>query len=142
MAIEQVKETYSGKIREVELGTGAKAVKVGGAGAYPFYWFEGVMGNPPRIAWEMWDAGADDWPEAAKEPFADVLGDPPAWAKKLQDDFNLGFWAGVLDRVINQITEDHPQIHAPRPQAASLDVQAGGVGGYAVAEADRVSAFF
>lgn len=85
--VEQVKETYSGKIREVEIGTGDKAVKIGGASAYPFYWFEGDMGNKPKIAWEMWDAGADAWPDAAKEPFADVLDDPPAWAKKLQDEF-------------------------------------------------------
>ena len=87
MGIDIVKETYSGKIREVEFGTGDKAVKVGGAGAYPFHWFEGEMGNPPRIAWELWDAGAEDWPDAAKEPFADVIGDPAAWAKKLQDEF-------------------------------------------------------
>jgi acetyl-CoA decarbonylase/synthase complex subunit delta len=87
VGIDIVKETYSGKIREVELGTGDKAVKVGGAGAYPFHWFEGEMGNPPRIAMELWDGGAEDWPDAAKEPFADVIGDPAAWAKKLQDEF-------------------------------------------------------
>jgi len=86
--LELLKETYSGGIREVELGAGAKAVKVGGASAYPFHWWEGEMGNPPRIAWEMWDAGAEEaWPEAAKEPYKDVLGDPVAWAKKLQDEF-------------------------------------------------------
>lgn len=87
MAIDQVKETYSGKIREVELGSGPKAVKVGGAGAYPFHSFEGELGNAPVIAWEMWDAGAEDWPDAAKEPFADVIGDPAAWAKKLEQEF-------------------------------------------------------
>jgi len=85
--VDLVKENYSGKIREVVLGSGAKAVKVGGAGAYPFYGFEGELGNPPKIAMEMWDAGAEDWPDAAKEPFADVIGDPPAWAKKLQDEY-------------------------------------------------------
>lgn len=87
MGIDLIKETYSGRIREVELGSGAKAVKVGGAGVYPFHSFEGETGNPPRIAWEMWDAGAEDWPDAAKEPFKDVIGDPAAWAKKLQDEF-------------------------------------------------------
>jgi len=87
LGIELLKETYSGKIREVEVGTGAKAVKVGGATSYPFHLWEGEQGNPTRIAWEMWDAGAEDWPDAVKEPYKDVLGDPAAWAKKLQDDF-------------------------------------------------------
>ncbi len=87
MALESVKETYSGQVREVQIGAGDKAVKVGGTGAYAFHWWEGEMGNPPRIAWEMWDSGAEDWPDAAKEPFKDVIGDPPAWAKKLQDEF-------------------------------------------------------
>ncbi len=88
MALEPVKETYSGKIREVTIGAGDKAVTVGGAAVYPFHGFEGEVGNPPRVAWEMWDAGAGEaWPDAVKEPFKDVLDDPAAWAKKLQDEF-------------------------------------------------------
>jgi acetyl-CoA decarbonylase/synthase complex subunit delta len=87
LAVEQVKESYTGKIREVELGTGDKAVKVGGAGVYPFYSFEGETGNPPRIAFEVWDDGTEDWAEAAREPYKDVLDDPAAWAKKCVDDY-------------------------------------------------------
>jgi len=88
VAIQLFKEAYSGKIREIELGKGPKAVKVGGAAAYPFHSFEGSTGNPPRIAWEMWDAGADEvWPAAVKAPYADVIKDPVAWAKKLENHF-------------------------------------------------------
>ena len=88
MAIQPVKENYSGKIREVELGVGPAAVKVGGAAAYPFHGFEGALGHWPRIAWEMWDAGAAEaWPEAVKAPYADVINDPVAWAKKLETEF-------------------------------------------------------
>ena len=88
MAIQPVKENYSGKIREVQLGSGPAAVTVGGAAAYPFHGFEGALGNRPRIAWEMWDTGAADaWPEAVKAPFADVIDDPVAWAKKLETHF-------------------------------------------------------
>jgi len=83
LAVEVVKQDYTGKIREVTVGTGSKTVTVGGASAYPFYLFEGAMPHPPRIAWEVWDADTDQWPEACKEPFADVLNDPAAWAKKL-----------------------------------------------------------
>ncbi len=87
MGLDLIKETYSGKIREVVIGTGDKAVKLGGSAAYPFHGFEGELGNKPRVAMEMWDGCAEDWPDAVKEPFADVLGDPAAWAKKLQDEF-------------------------------------------------------
>jgi acetyl-CoA decarbonylase/synthase complex subunit delta len=49
---------------------------------YPFHLFEGGMPNPPRIAMEVYDSAPDDWPEAAIEPFRDVLKDPVAWAQK------------------------------------------------------------
>lgn len=85
MAIQIPKIQYSGRIKEVVLGTGDKAVRVGGAGCYPFYTFEGEMPNPPRIAMEVYDLPPEEWPEAALEPFKDVASDPAAWAKKCVD---------------------------------------------------------
>jgi acetyl-CoA decarbonylase/synthase complex subunit delta len=82
MAFEAPKIDYTGKIKEITLGSGDKAVKVGGSTSYPFYLFEGQMPNPPRIAMEVFDYEPDDWAEAAVEPFKDVIGDPVAWAKK------------------------------------------------------------
>jgi acetyl-CoA decarbonylase/synthase complex subunit delta len=87
MAVEIPKTSYSGKIREVTLGTGNKAVTVGGETSYPFYLFEGAMPHVPRIAMEVWDCPPDEWPEAALEPFAGVTGDPVAWAKKCINDY-------------------------------------------------------
>jgi len=87
MAIEIPKTMYSGKVREIVLGSGDKAVKVGGETAYPFYLFEGEMPCLPRIAMEVWDCAPEEWPEAALEPFADVVNDPVAWAKKCTDDY-------------------------------------------------------
>jgi acetyl-CoA decarbonylase/synthase complex subunit delta len=81
------KTVYSGKIREVKLGKGEKAVTVGGETAYPFYLFEGKMPNLPRIAMEVYDAPPEDWPEAAREPFADVISNPAAWAQKCVKDY-------------------------------------------------------
>jgi acetyl-CoA decarbonylase/synthase complex subunit delta len=40
------------------------------------------MPHPSRIAIEVYDVAPDDWPEAALEPFKDVVNDPVAWAKK------------------------------------------------------------
>lgn len=87
MALEIPKTLYSGKIREIKLGKGDKAVTVGGETSYPLYLFEGEMPNLPKIAMEVWDCPPDEWPEAALEPFAGVTDDPVAWAKKCVDDY-------------------------------------------------------
>ena len=87
MAVEIPKTAYSGKIKQVVLGTGPKAVTVGGETAYPFYLFEGQMPNLPKIAMEVWDCPPEDWAEAALEPFAGVTDDPVAWAKKCINDY-------------------------------------------------------
>jgi acetyl-CoA decarbonylase/synthase complex subunit delta len=87
MAVEIPKTAYSGKIREIKLGKGDKAVTVGGETCYPFYLFEGKMPNPPRIAMEVYDLPPEDWAQAALEPFADVTDDPVAWAKKCINDY-------------------------------------------------------
>jgi acetyl-CoA decarbonylase/synthase complex subunit delta len=87
MAFEIPKTAYSGKIKEIKLGKGDKAVTVGGESSYPFYLFEGEMPNMPRIAMEVYDAAPEEWPEAALEPFADVADDPVAWAKKCINEY-------------------------------------------------------
>jgi len=87
MAFEIPKTAYSGKIREIKLGSGDKAVTVGGETCYPFYLFEGEIPHLPRIAMEVWDMPPEEWAEAALEPFKGVTDDPVAWAKKCVDDY-------------------------------------------------------
>ena len=87
MAFEIPKTTYTGKIKEIKLGTGDKAIVVGGESCYPFYLFEGEMPRLPRIAMEVYDSPPEEWPEAALEPFAGVTDDPVAWAKKCINDY-------------------------------------------------------
>ncbi|XUX01299.1 MAG: acetyl-CoA decarbonylase/synthase complex subunit delta [Dehalogenimonas sp.] len=82
MAVETPRINYSGTIHSIRLGDGEKAVTVGGEGSYPFYSFEGASPNVPCIAMEVYDEAPSDWPEAAKAPFVDVMGNPVAWAKK------------------------------------------------------------
>jgi len=82
VAVEIPKINYTGKIKEVTLGIGSKAVSIGGETMYPFHLFEGQMPHPPRIAMEVYDDPPEDWAEAALEPFKDVVNDPVAWAKK------------------------------------------------------------
>jgi acetyl-CoA decarbonylase/synthase complex subunit delta len=88
LAFQPTKQIYSGKIREVTLGVGDKAVTIGGKTAFPFHTFEGEMPNPPKVAMEIWDKDPSaDWSDAAKAPFKDVLGDPAAWAKKCVQEY-------------------------------------------------------
>lgn len=87
MAIEIPKTQYTGKIREITLGKGDKAITVGGEDSYPFYLFEGTMPNKPKIAMDVQDCPPEEWPEAITEPFADVLDDPVAWAKKCVETY-------------------------------------------------------
>jgi acetyl-CoA decarbonylase/synthase complex subunit delta len=61
MAFAIPKTTYTGKIKEVVLGKGPKAITVGGETSYPFHLFEGEMPHPPRIAIEVYDTPPDDW---------------------------------------------------------------------------------
>lgn len=87
MGFQFFKESYTGKIREITLGKGKKAVTVGGENCYPFYQFEGTMPNPPRIAMEVWDMLPEEWPAAALAPFKAVASDAAAWAKKCVKEY-------------------------------------------------------
>lgn len=84
MALAVPKETYSGKIYEVQLGTGSKAVIIGGATALPFLGFEGAFPHRPAIALEVTDISPDDWPETVKKAIGDSGKSPSAWAKFCQ----------------------------------------------------------
>ena len=82
MAFAIPKISYIGKIKEIELRGKDKVITVGGETSYPFHVFEGEMPNKPVIAMEVYDSKPEEWPEAAIEPFRDVVDDPVAWAKK------------------------------------------------------------
>jgi acetyl-CoA decarbonylase/synthase complex subunit delta len=87
MAFEIPKTRYSGRIREIVLGKGDKAITVGGESCYPFYLFEGEMPHLPRIAMEVYDCPPEEWAPAALEPFNGVTDDPVAWAKRCIEDY-------------------------------------------------------
>ncbi|MDY7036466.1 MAG: acetyl-CoA decarbonylase/synthase complex subunit delta [Thermodesulfobacteriota bacterium] len=102
MAFEIPKQHYSGKIGETTAGTGSGALKLGGEDSYPFYTFEGNMPNPPKIAMEVWDYDpSEEWPEAALEPFKDVISSPDAWAKKCVDEYGA-------DMIVLQLKSTDP----------------------------------
>jgi acetyl-CoA decarbonylase/synthase complex subunit delta len=89
MPLDSVKETWSGRVSEVTLGatsadggTRTSTVTVGGHTTLPYLAFESPVAHRSVVAMEVWDMAPTDWPEVVMEPFADVAGDPAAWAKK------------------------------------------------------------
>ena len=116
MAFEITRSHYTGKIKEVTLGTGKRTVTVGGETSYPFYLFEGEMPNPPRIGMEIWDMEPEEWPKAVIEPFKDVLKDPAAWAKKCVEEYGA-------DMVIVQLKSTDPNGLNKGPGEASATVK-------------------
>jgi acetyl-CoA decarbonylase/synthase complex subunit delta len=78
---------YNGRIREITLGSGDKAVTTGGESAYNFYTFDAAMPHLPLIAMEVYDIKPDNWPDAAIEPFKDVIDNPVKWARKCIDEY-------------------------------------------------------
>ncbi len=75
-------ETYTGKVAEVVIGRGDKALKIGGENVLPFHFFEGEIANPPRLALEVTDTAPANWTAWELEPYKDVISDPVRWANK------------------------------------------------------------
>ncbi|MBM3119049.1 MAG: acetyl-CoA decarbonylase/synthase complex subunit delta [Chloroflexi bacterium] len=106
-------ETYSGKVAEVVIGKGEKAIKIGGESVLPFHFFEGKIENRPRLALEVLDSEPKGWTEWELKPYKDVLSDPIAWAKKCLD---LG-----ADLVcLRLVSTDPAGANAPADKAAAV----------------------
>lgn len=80
------KETYSGKVYEVSIGT-EKVLNFGGEAVLPFLFVDGTIKNRPLIAYEIQDIYPDDWPDVVKKVYEGVSNDPVQWAKHCVDKF-------------------------------------------------------
>ena len=59
---------FSGKINAVTLGTGDKAIVIGGQNVLPFYTFDAPIENAPKVGVEVSDLAAD-WTHASLKEF-------------------------------------------------------------------------
>lgn len=109
------KESYSGKVYEVSIGT-EKVVNFGGEGMLPFLSFDGAVKNRPLIAYEVQDIPPDDWPETVKKAYEGVSNNPVDWAKYCQD--KLGAKAIAL-----RLIGTHPDRLDRSPDEASKIVK-------------------
>jgi acetyl-CoA decarbonylase/synthase complex subunit delta len=106
-------ETYTGKVAEVVIGKGEKAVKIGGESVLPFHFFEGTIQNRPRLALEVLDAEPQTWSEWELKPYNSIVSDPVAWAGKC---LQLG-----ADMVcIRLVSTDPAGKNAPADKAAGV----------------------
>jgi acetyl-CoA decarbonylase/synthase complex subunit delta len=116
MALALPKETYSGKVYSVTIGTGPGALTFGGENVLPFHTFEGSSPNSPVIACEIQDVPPDDWPEEVKKPYKDVSHNPVSWAK---------FCQGTLKAkaIALRLTGTHPDRENRSPEDAAKTVR-------------------
>lgn len=91
MAFKMSVQKSSGKISEVVIGTGEKAIKLGGENVLPFYSFDGDTGNIQKVGIEINDIYSESWIDCYKEMYKDVANDPAAWAKYVQDNTEADF---------------------------------------------------
>jgi len=116
VGFELKKESYSGGIKAISIGSGDSAITVGGQTCYPFHTFEGEMPNKPVIAMEIWDIVPEDWPEPVMAHFKDVVSDPAAWAKKCVEEFGA-------QAVVVQLKSADPNDKDASPQSCAETVK-------------------
>ena len=68
MSFEPKKQPYRGKINAVTLGTGDKAIVIGGQNVLPFYTFDAPIEHAPKIGVEVSDL-AGEWKSAGLSEF-------------------------------------------------------------------------
>jgi acetyl-CoA decarbonylase/synthase complex subunit delta len=116
MAFTPTKETYSGKVYQVSIGTDGGEVAFGGENVLPFHSFEGVTPNSPLIAYEIQDVPPADWPENVRKPYEGISDDPVKWARNCQDELKA---RAIALRLIGT----HPDRENRSPEDASKTVK-------------------
>jgi acetyl-CoA decarbonylase/synthase complex subunit delta len=116
MALALPKETYSGKVYSITIGTGPGALTFGGENVLPFHTFEGSSPNSPVIAYEIQDVPPDDWPEEVQKPYKDVSHNPVSWAKFCQETLKA-------KAIALRLTGTHPDRENRSPEDAAKTVR-------------------
>lgn len=137
MAFKMSTQKSSGKISEVTIGTGDKAIKLGGQNVLPFYSFDGDTGNVQKVGVEINDIYPESWIDCYKEMYKDVANDPAKWAKYVQDNTEADFvclrLVGADPNAENKSVEECAEVAKKVADAIDLPLVVAGCG---VAEKD------
>jgi acetyl-CoA decarbonylase/synthase, CODH/ACS complex subunit delta len=117
MAFVVPKENYSGRVLELEVGTGPKAVKVGGENTLPYLAFEGQVPNKTVVAYEIQDVPPEDWPSTVQSAYKDVSADPVKWALYCQNELGA-------QMIALRLIGTHPDRQDRSPEEAAKTVVA------------------
>ncbi|WP_042276935.1 acetyl-CoA decarbonylase/synthase complex subunit delta [[Clostridium] dakarense] len=134
MAFKMSVQKYSGKISEVEIGTGEKAIKIGGESTLPFYSFDGDTGNIQKVGIEISDTYPESWISSIKDIYKDVCDCPVKWAKYVEENTEADFIClklesadpNGLDKSVEECAENAKKV----VEAVSIPVVISGCGNH------------
>lgn len=90
-------QPYSASVNAVTLGTGERAVTLGGNNILPFYVFDAPAANPPRIGAEISDLALEEYTQSGLKEFYAGCDSVEAMAKRAQELPGVSFIALHLE---------------------------------------------
>ena len=84
-------QAYNAKINSIVLGTGDRAVQIGGTNVLPFYSFDAPMENPPKIGVEITDGALEEYVQPKLKGFYDGCGSVEEMAVRAQSIPGVSF---------------------------------------------------
>ncbi|MCR1876653.1 acetyl-CoA decarbonylase/synthase complex subunit delta [Paraclostridium bifermentans] len=134
MAFKMSVQKYSGKISEVEIGSGERAIKIGGENILPFYNFDGDQANTQKIGVEMLDVYPENWTSEIKNLYEDVASDSVKWAKyieeKIEPDFICLRLEGADPNGLDKTPEECAEVAKKVLENVSLPIVIAGCGNH------------
>lgn len=132
MAFKMSTQKVTGTINVVEIGTGDKAIKLGGEQVLAFYGFDGEIGNKPVVGAEISDVQPAEWIAAYEKIYGDVWADPAKWAKYVEDNTEADFICLKLDGAHpdeqNKTPEECAEVAKAVAEATTLPLVVAGCG--------------
>lgn len=117
MPFKQTKLKFSGSVNECSVGTGDKAINIGGEKGLMFL---DDAGNAPVVGLEITDICPEDWEPCFQGIYGDVMKDPVAWAEYIEANTEAQFiqlrFVGAdpngKDRSVEECVEIAKQVEA------------------------------
>ena len=132
MAFKMSTQKVTGTVNVVEIGTGDKAIKLGGEQVLPFYSFDGETGNAPVVGAEISDIQPEEWIDCYSKLYGDVWADPAKWAKYVEDNTEADFIClrlnGANPDGANKTPEECAEVAKAVAEAITLPLVVAGCG--------------